>query len=891
MSLWSRVANVFRPGRVQRELDEELRFHVEERTRELTAAGMSPEAAAREAARRLGSPLRLREESLDVKLMPWLDSLVRDARLGIRMLRKNAGVTMAALASLSLALGACVAAFALVDALILRQLPVRQPEQLVYLAFPTYAPDRPEGDTFNDPLFLHLREASRAHVDLFAMSTQVLRPIVFDGAGGGKEPLRTQFVSGDAFDRLGVAPSLGRLLSASDDRQPGAHPVAVISHAFWLRRFGGDPAMVGRWFALDDRQFQIVGVTERRFTGVEPGRPTDVWLPYAMYNPRAFGNFQFGWFRIFGRLKDPARRGPAAAVLEAAFMNFRRDRVGSLGPARAPEAVERFLRTPLYMRSAANGPSPLRRQFERPLWILAAIAALVLLIAGSNVVNLSLARAAAREREMALRLSIGAGRGRLVQQVLVESALVAAAASALGLAVAAFAAPAVVAMLAPAGDPVHLDLRADWRVLAVAGGLALLTTALFGLAPALRASGVAPVTALKAGDGRAGRRAGFMRWFVAAQVAFGLVVLFAGSLLVLSFARISSLNPGFATSDVLLIALETVPRVEPQQQRAALVAVLERLRGVPGVQAVSSAEYSPLGRAWTHNVRLPGAAIQWLEATMAPVTDGFFETMRIPIVAGRGFVPADLRPETGTAIVVNETFANRYFGRDPALGRTLDARFGENLSAGAHEIVGVAADTRYDLRKPPAPTIYIPLRLRGTGTLHVRVAGDPASIAPRLRDEIRSAAPLLRVASVTPQSAAVAQTLIRERLLALLSGFFAVTGLVLAAVGLYGILSYAVAQRTREIGIRVALGARRSRVVWLVLADTARTIVPGAAVGVAAGLYSSRFLETLLFEVTPFAFWSLAVPLTTLLTTALIASAVPALRAARVDPAVALRHE
>ena len=892
MSMWSRMTNVFRSGRVQRELDEELQFHLAERTRELIAGGMSPTAAAREAARRLGSPLRLREESLDVKLAPWLDSLARDVRLGLRMLRRSGAVTAAAVVSLSLALGACVAAFALVDALILRPLPVRQPEQLIYVAFATDAPERPEADTFNDPLFLTLRDAGRAHVDLFAMSTQVIRPVTFAGTQE-KEPLRTQYVSGDAFDRLGVSPVAGRLLGPSDDLQPGAHPVAVISHAFWARRFGGDRAIVGGWFTLEGRPFQIVGVAAPQFPGVEPGRPTDVWMPYAMYNPRAFGNAQFNWFRVFGRLKDTARRDQAYAVLQAAFTNFRRDRVGMLGPGpnRSPEEVARYVGAPLFLRSAVNGPSPLRREFERPLWILASIAALVLLIAGSNVANLFLARTAAREREMALRLSIGAGRGRLIQQLLVESALVAGAACVLGLVVAAVAAPAVVGMLAPAADRVSLDLRVDWRVVTVAGVLTMLTTAVFGIAPAVRASGVAPLTALNRGGARAGLRAAVMRPFVAIQVAFGLAVLFVGSLLVLSFAKVSAVNPGFATSDVLLISLETVQRVDARQQRAALLDALERLRAVPGVQAVSSAEYSPLGRAWTHNIRKPGTQHEWIESTMAPVMDGFFETMKIPIVDGRAFVPADLRSETATAIVVNETFAARFVGRDRAVGRTIATRFGDSADSAAHEIVGVAADTRYDLRKPAAPTVYIPLRLRGPGTLHVRVAGDPAAVATRLRDEIRAAAPLFRVTSMMSQAAAVDQTLIRERLLALLSGFFAVIGLVLAAVGLYGVLSYSVVQRTREIGIRVALGARRGRVVWTIATDAGGAVAAGVLFGLAGGLYLSRFVQSLLFEVTPLDFWSLALPLATLLLAALLAATLPAYRASRVDPAIALRYE
>ena len=899
MSLSSRLTNVFRPARLRRELDDEVQFHVEERIRELMATGLSRDAAAEQAARRLGSRLRTREQSLDIKLMPWLESLVRDIRLGLRVHLRNAPVTIAAVLSLALALGASVAAFSLIDALILRPLSVREPGRLVYLTF--YNVSRSgslstsESSTFADPMFVQLREAGRDRVALFAMSTQILRSMSFDGADAEREQVRTQFVSGDAFTTLGVSPAAGRLLSAADDVTPGAHPVAILSHAFWQRRFGGDPSVVGRWLSHQEapfqtRQFQIVGVAEPDFDGVEPGRPTDVWLPYAMYNnPKAFGNFQFNFFRIFGRLRDGVPVEQAQSALQPAFTDFRRSFNG-WGPGDSPEVLERYIHAPLSLRSAENGPSPLRTQFERPLWILAAIALLVLLIAGSNVANLFLARTRARQHEMSLRLSIGAGRGRLIQQVLIETALVAAAASLLGLLFAGAAAPAIVSMLASPDDPVSLELVVNWRLAAVVAVLMVVLTALFGIAPAVGASHVAPMTALRAGGSRSVARTGVMRPFVAVQVAFSLAILFVGGLLVASFTRLASLNPGFASSNVLLLSVEPVRRVEPPLRREALVRVLDRLRTVSGVESAASADFNLIGRAWTHEFRVPKTEFDRLETTMAPVTSEFFETMRIPLIAGRVFTDQETVLPTSVPVIVSESFAKRYFGDEPALGGTVESNF-DDSGVQRHEVVGVVADTRHSLRDTPAPTLYFPMWLRSNGTIHVRASGSPEAVTARIRDAVRAGDPLFRVTATTTQSAVVDRTLLRERLLALLSGFFAAVGLVLAAVGLYGVLSYSVVQRTREIGVRVALGGSRLGVVRTVLTDIGVTTLVGAAVGLAGGLYLSSFVEAFLFDVRPLDAWNLTYPLAALLLAALAAAALPALRATRVNPIVALRED
>jgi len=895
MSFWSRLTNMIRPGRVDRDLDAELRFHLESRIDALVSAGVPRDQAERQAALRFGNPLRWREQSRDLKLVPWLDSLVRDLRFGVRALRRNAIVTAAAVSSLSLAIGACVAAFSIVDALILRQLPVRQPDRLVYVTFQNNSVDRPEIDTFNDPLFVRLRNAGRGHVDLFAMSTQVIRPVRFWDAGGEKERVRTQYVSGDAFERLGVGVAAGRLFTAADDTAPGASAVAVVSHAFWQRRFGGDPAIVGRSFEVVDerarevRLLQVVGVADARFTGVEPGRPTDVWIPYTMGDRRAFGNANYNWFRIFGRVRDGVQAAEAQSVLHAAFATVRRERAGSYAVDHSPEDVAKYVATPVYLRSAASGPSPLRQQYERPLWILAAIAVLVLIIAGSNVANLFLARTAARERELSLRLSIGASRGRVIQQVLIESALIAIAATLAGLLAASFAAPVVTNMLASPDDPARLELALDWRVFAFCAALALVITALFGIVPALRASGVAPMGALQ-GHGRSSDRSGALRPFVAIQTAFGLMVLFVGGLLVLSFAKLSNVNPGFVSSNVLVLSLDTVQRVAPEQQRAAVLEILGQLRAVAGVTLASAAEFGALGRAWTHSVRLPGTAHDRLEATVMPIAHGYFETMQVPLLAGRSFGDGDMRPGA-TAVIISQAYATRYFGHASPIGRVLETRFSSSDGEGAHEIVGVVADTKYDLRRPVAPTIYIPLTDRASTTLLVRADGRAEAMIPRLREAVRNANALFRVASVRTQASVVGQTLLRDRLLASLSAFFAAVGLALVAIGLYGVLSYSVVQRTREIGIRVALGSGQLGVVRAMVVGLAAPIAVGIVAGLAGGLYLSRFVQTLLFEVEPLALWSLLLPFGLLTVAAALAAAVPAIRAARVDPVVALRHE
>jgi predicted permease len=572
-------------------------------------------------------------------------------------------------------------------------------------------------------------------------------------------------------------------------------------------------------------------------------------------------------------------------------------------PADAPkELMDRLVRTPLMVRSGMNGLSYLRIDFERPLWILASVVGLVLLIACSNVANLLTARAAARDREMALRLSIGAGRGRLIQQLLIESVLMSATACALGLLFAAVAAPAIVAMLAPARVPVYLEIRTSWGLIAFVGLTVSLTSLLFGLGPALRASSAAPVNALKSVGSRVIGRVGLLRPLVAAQVGFSVTVLFLASLLVGSFVRLTTLDMGFTKSGITLFNIwsDELGQREGQSPVAVNVLaaqVLDRVRQMPSVDAASISFWGLFeGSAWSSLVKIPGRLQDSQDVYYLEVSPGFLRTMGIRLLAGRDLLQSDIDQYTDpshgpVAVIVNDAFARRYFPGQRPLGRTFDRIVGRGPAERQH-IVGVMADAKYrDVRERDRPTVYLPARGLNGKTLQVRSSADPGLLAGQIRRELLQIDPAIKVTDVMQQATLVDNTLLKERLLALLSGFFGVVSLVLAVIGLYGVLTYSVVQRRREIGIRMALGARQRTVVRSAVADILSLTVVGAIIGLAGGLGLARFVRALLFEVNPLDLTSIAIPVGVLLSAAVVAAIPPARRAARVDPIEALRDE
>jgi predicted permease len=900
MSTWSRLANAFRRPHVDADIDEELQAHLDE----ARAAGRDPVAAARA----FGSPLRTREAVRDAIVSAWLDSLMADARFGWRQLLKHKIASAASILSLALGIGASMAAFRLIDALYLRPLPVVDPGRLYVLTYDRLF----EGKVSSDDLFDYrgfqrLRSAVADEAELVAIGYQNRVDLTF-GSDQDTERVWRQHVSGSMFDVFGLKPALGRLFGDDDDRVPGERPYAVISYDYWSRRFGNDPAVIGRRFRIGSRVLEVIGVAPRGFTGTDPGTFTDVFLPSMMETQAASGTI---YCRTWLRPRLGANLDRVRERLSGALHTYRAEQVKEWSPDRRREEAKYFVAAPVSFESATAGWSGTQRHYRGPLgnrralMIFTVLVGLVLLTACANVANLMTFRSAARSREMALRVSIGAGRGRLVQLVLMESAMVASAASLVGIVFSSWAAPFIVNRLSLPSAPMRVAFAADWRVAFVAIAVTSAVTLLSWVVPAVRVSLIAPVSALKGGDSPHGRR----RWMyvlLASQVAFCVLVLFVAGLFIATFERMANQPTGFSAARVL--TLETASRAGlPAEQWYQAV---QHMRTVPGVESAALAQYALMSfHAQTRYVWANGHSPDgtWTNSTwFLGVSPGWFEAMKLPLLQGRDFRWDDEYPHVA---VVNETFARRYFGAESPVGRTFEIRDTENPNAPGGEtgtrvsvrIIGLTRDARYeDMRLPIPATAYVPFRRLTAGvekedsaaTFIVRTkTEDPLAVASLMRREITKAQPAIHVDNVVPEETLVDSQLILERLLATLSLFFAAVALVLAAVGLYGVLHHVVLQRRREIGIRMAIGAQAGRIVQLVTMQALTLVIVGAAAGIAFGMIAVRYVATLLYHVKPTDVGVLAVPVLTILAAAVLAAVPPVIRAVRIDPVNVLRAE
>ncbi len=875
MSLWSRIANVVRGDGLSREIDEELESHIADAIEQ----GRDPA----EARRAFGSIVRQREQSRDIRLIPWLDSLRADAVFGWRRLRKSKVTSAAAILSLGLAIGACTSAFRLIDALLLRPLPVAEPQQLYALArrgigfdgkFQTF-------DGWAYPAFRLMRAAVKDQAELLAISYAERMDLTYK-SDQEMEKAYLQYVSGWMFGSFGLRPAPGRLFTEDDDLKPGAHPYAVLSHDYWARRFGQDPQAIGRTFRMGERVYEIVGVAQAPFTGTEPGTVTDIFVP-TMMHPGAVRD-DWTWHRTLARLRPGVAVEPVRQKLNATSRAFEEERAKGFS-GMTKQRIDKFLNQPLLLEPAAAAASSLQRDYRVALVALGVLVALVLMIACANVANLMTAQAAARAREMALRVSIGAGRWRLVQLILAESAILAFLAAAIGGLFAWWSAPIVVSRI----NAARLSLPADWRVLGFSLSLTVGVMFLFGLAPALRASTLKPASALKGGVDPHSRRR-LMHTLIAVQVAFCFLVLFVTVLFVASFDRLSNRPMGFSADR--LLTLDTVA-ARPQSP-VVWDQVAEHLRAAPGVETVALAGRPLLGGQVSNGfVSINGAPPGPVLAYFLNVSPGWIDAMRIPLIDGADFRASDTVPG---AAIVNETFAKQFFNGESPVGKSFQR--GRNR----YQIVGLAGDAPYrSMREPILPVAYVPFRpIDSNGVLQpireatfiVRTSSaNPLALASTIRREVPRARPEFRVSNIRTQAELVRAQTIRERLLAMLALFFAAVALLLAGIGLYGVLDYSVLQRRREIGIRMALGAEAGDIARRVTVDIFSMVLAGALAGLALGMASARSIEMLFYQVKATDPGVLAIPALTLLVAALLAALPAVIHAVRIDPVTMLRSE
>jgi putative ABC transport system permease protein len=828
------------------------------------------------------------------------DEMFQDLRYGARMLRTQKSFAVVAVLSLALGIGANTAIFQLLDAVRLRTLPVKAPQELAEARLADMKGARGgvhRSSSVTNRIWEQIRERQQAFSGIFAWGTD---NSVNLAPGGEVRRARMLYVSGDFFHTLGVNAALGRVFTTTDDQRGCGAPGLVISHAFWQREYGGAANVIGRKLTLADRQFEIIGVTPASFFGMEVGRSFDLALPIcaaALVNrSRWLNSGTIWWLTVTGRLKPGWSLEQATAQMQA----FSPDLFEKTLPADYPPAsLKDYLGSRMIAVPAGSGVSQLREKYEQSLWLLLAIAGLVLLIACANLANLLLARARAREREIAVRQALGASRGRLVRQLLVESLLLAAFGAALGAGLAQTLSRFLVAFLSTSADPIFLDLTPDWRVLGFAAGLAVLTCLLFGLAPAIRATRMDPGAVMKTGGrGMTARRERFslQRGLVVAQVALSLVLVAGALLFSRSLGKLLTVDTGFRQEGILIadvgfrrpyLPLDRYPAIEDE--------LLARIRAIPGVESVALTQMIPLGGGGSIPVWMDGAdARQRQRTSHSWVGPDYFKTLQIPLLAGREFDARD-RADAPRVAIVNEAFARKFLhGADP-VGQRFWMEGLSEIPETRYEIVGLVRDTKFgDLREEFRSIAYTaPAQLVGAspgGRVLIRSRLPQAEMVAAVKRVLSEVNPAgtFRFQGLKPM---IEATILRERLMATLSGFFGLLALLLACIGLYGILSYSVASRTNELGIRMALGAEARNVRWLILREAFLLLLAGVAVGLPLIVAVTRLATTLLYGLTPTDPVSLGLAALSLFAVTLLASYVPARRATKVDPMVALRHE
>jgi putative ABC transport system permease protein len=878
---------LFHKNRAEQDMDDELRFHLEKQIEQNVAEGMTAEEARYAALRQFGNLGAIKEDCRDIWGVRFLNELAQDIRYGLRQLRRNPGFTAVAVITLALGIGANTAIFSVVNAVLLRPLPFAAPQQLVSVVSTRLRGNVADNASYPD--FADWRAQNHAFSQMAAYHTDN-----FTLAGRGEAMhIQGAVVSADLFSLLGVEPSMGRGFLTDEDKLPAANGAfaIILSHRLWRERFGGDPGIVGRTIEIDNRNFTVVGVMPAGFQFPIQGKPVDFWVTMAINFVAAPGMPSMADQRGAHYLDVIARLKPHVSMAQArAEMSTIVSRLNKQYPDIAPRGVEVFSEV-----DRAAGPA-------RPaLLILLAAVGCVLLIACANVANLMLARGATRQNEMAVRGALGAGRGRMIRQLLTESILLAFLGGALGAALGLWGISGLIGLL-PVDIPRFTGVHINNSVLSYTALLSLLTGILFGLVPAVRASRLDLVETLKEGgrgssEGLRGNRG--RSFLVVADVAVAAVLLVGAGLFINSFLRLQRVDPGFNPRHVLTFKMDLpYVRYSGLRQTQFFEQAIERLGHLPGVRSASAVLPLPLdgnevgatfaieGRPVAEANR-PRTGYSWVEP-------GYFRTVGIPLIKGRDF-NADDDLKTTPVVIINQTLARRFFPNQDPVGKRIKPGIGNGYKAPPmREIVGVVGDVRqYGLTAGPGPEVYVPLAQSPLGSMNfvLRTEVDPLLIVGAVRREMAGMDKDLPFYGVETLNQYLGQAFAPPRFLTLLLGLFAVLALALAAVGLYGLVSYSASRRTHEIGVRMALGAERKSVMMMVVGQGLKLALIGVAIGIAGALALTRFLSSLLYGVKPTDPLTFVAVSLVLIAVALLACYIPARRAAKVDPWVALRYE
>jgi predicted permease len=915
-SLLRRFTWWLRQRRKEAELREELQFHLDQEAEARRDAGLTADAARHAAARDLGNEARLRE---DVRaLWTWrpLDELSQDVRYALRTMATHRAVSIFAALSLALGIGANTAIYSFMDAVLLRTLPVSDPDSLVVMTWRakpftfsksgefvlrsisgrTYRGNDGgvEARIFPYPAFERLREASGPVLaSIFTVFRGGTMNVLIDGQA---ELTDAHYVSGDFFRGLAVPPGAGRLLLTGDDR-PDAAPVAVVSAGYAARRFGAIANAVGKQIRINNAAFTVIGVTPEGFEGVEPGAARHLFVPMQAMrlvdgDGPSFTDPNYYWVEIMGRLRPGVSRAHANAVLSATFAHW-------VAPT-ASNDIQRANLPVLTVGDGAGGLDTLRRRYEKPLFLLQAIVGLILAIACANTANLLLARAAARQREIAVRLSIGAGRFRLIRQLLTESLVLALVSGSAGILLAIAGTRLLSALLANGDDGLVLQAGVNWNVLLVTLALSVLCGLAFGVAPAVQATRLQLTPALKAAGAHfewVARyrvpRLKLQQGLVVTQIVLLMLLLVGAGLFARTLANLQAIPLGFNPENLLLFDLNAAQAGYPEASVVTYYSQLrERFGQIPGVRTATLAHSSMLRAGRGHPILLDGKRLEGTYRLMQ-TGPGFFSTMQIPLLAGREIGEGD-RASAIAPGVISDLFARTYFPNENPIGRRLTITGGLPMEV---EIVGISAPAHYGpVKFASPPVLYVsylqapPAALQNM-TFALRTDGDPSGAIPAVRQIVHDADSRIPVTNIRTQAAELASTINQEILLARLCGAFAVVALVIASVGLYGMLAYTVARRTREIGIRMAIGARGGAVIWMVMREVCATAALGLLISIPIVRGLSKSIESFLFGIKPNDPPAIAIALVTLIGAALLAGYAPARRASRIDPTRALREE